>query len=280
MRKTNPEFAELRRGFLWGLVLFTAISSACAEPLDHWHWRNPAPFANSLRSSCFGDGKFVAVGAGGVIHTSLDGLAWDDGRRPVLSKLRKVIYANGQFVAVGDAGVILTSPDGYTWTSRSSGLLTTLYAVAFGNGKYVACGEGGSLSLSSDGATWAPGSVGTIDLTWIAFGNGVFVAPGPNLFSSQQVEVSPDGQNWVLAAFPTAHGPAGVPPLHEGTFVNGRFIACAEDAGNAIGAIPIFCFNTSTNGTNWARGEFIYGVSGWNSTHLFLVEAKDVALHG
>ena len=76
--------------------------SAYADILDSWHWRNPAPFSDTMQSICFGDGKFVAVGSGGVIHTSSDGQLWDDGQRPVLFTLNKVIYANDQFVAVGN----------------------------------------------------------------------------------------------------------------------------------------------------------------------------------
>jgi len=253
-----------------GLVVFASVAISHAEPLDHWHWRNPAPFADSLRSSCYGAGKFVAVGDGGVIHTSLDGLAWDEGRRPVTSTLWKIIYANGQFVAVGDVGTVVTSPDGYAWTSRSSGVLNTLYSVAYGNGKYIASGAAGSLAISADGAVWAPGSVGAIDLPWITFGNGVFVVPAPNQFAGQQVEVSTDGQTWTTTSFPTANSFLGQAALHEATFANGRFVACAEDGNTGIGAIPIFRFFTSNDGTNWLQGAFIYGVSGYNSTHLFL----------
>jgi hypothetical protein len=32
-----------------------------------------------------------------------------------------VTYGNGLFVAVGDGGTILTSPDGVTWTAQTSG---------------------------------------------------------------------------------------------------------------------------------------------------------------
>src|SRR2546427_11343063 len=93
-------------------VAFAAVTVAGqADILDNWHWRNPSPFANSLRSACFGAGKFVGVGDGGIIHTSPDGITWDDGRRPVTRALRKVIFANGQFVAVGHDGVIATSSD-------------------------------------------------------------------------------------------------------------------------------------------------------------------------
>src|SRR5947199_6820693 len=104
---------------VFGLLLAGIAVAANADILDNWHWRNPSPFANSLRSACFGAGKFVGVGDGGIIHTSPDGITWDDGRRPVSSALRKVIFAYGQFVAVGHDGVIATSTDGYSWRPLS-----------------------------------------------------------------------------------------------------------------------------------------------------------------
>jgi hypothetical protein len=39
-----------------------------------------------------------------------------------------VTYGNGLFVAVGDGGTILTSPDGVSWTARTSGTSNWLTA--------------------------------------------------------------------------------------------------------------------------------------------------------
>src|SRR6266576_724744 len=187
----------------WQGVLLVVISSSQADILDNWHSLNPMPFANSIRSSCFGAGRFVGVGDGGVIHTSPDGINWDDGRRLTTSALRKVIFANGLFVAVGHDGVILSSSDGNSWTARASGTSNALYSVAYGNGQFVACGAGGRLAISANGSLWTPSLVGANDLTWITFGNGIFVVPAPNASPSQlAVRVSTDGQGWTTQSFP------------------------------------------------------------------------------
>jgi hypothetical protein len=71
-----------------------------------------------------------------------------------------VTYGNGLFVAVGDGGAILTSPDGVTWTPRTSGTSNTLFGVTYGNGLFVAVGDGGAILTSPDGVNWTPRTSG------------------------------------------------------------------------------------------------------------------------
>jgi hypothetical protein len=52
-----------------------------------------------------------------------------------------VTYGNGLFVAVGEGGTILTSPDGVSWTRQTSGTYYPLHGVAYGNNTFVAVGE-------------------------------------------------------------------------------------------------------------------------------------------
>src|SRR5436190_7968650 len=143
--KKNLALASLTVG------LCLAADLARAEILDHWYWRNPAPFANSLKSVSFGDGKYVAAGEAGIIHTSTDGVTWDAGRRATTKKLNRVAYINNGFVAVGDGGTILTSSNGLVWTPQVSGVTTNLLGAAFGNGKYIVTGAGGQLVISTNG---------------------------------------------------------------------------------------------------------------------------------
>jgi hypothetical protein len=58
----------------------------------------------------YGDGLFVAVGDGGAILTSLNGVAWTQRTSPTSNWLWSVAYGNGTFVAVGEYSTILTSP--------------------------------------------------------------------------------------------------------------------------------------------------------------------------
>ncbi len=134
------------------LILLPQISGA--DPLDNWHWRNPVPTGNYLGAVTYGNGIFVAVGEGGTILTSPDGVTWtprasevtshpwpyDFSPFQVRSQLQAVTYGNGTFVVVGENGTILTSQDGMTWTKEVSGITCTLYGVTHGNDMFVAVG--------------------------------------------------------------------------------------------------------------------------------------------
>jgi hypothetical protein len=74
-----------------------------------------------------------------------------------------VTYGNGLFVAVGDGGTILTSPDGVNWTRGPRGRATRLFGVTYGNGLFVAVGRFGTILTSPDGVTWTPRTSGTSD---------------------------------------------------------------------------------------------------------------------
>lgn len=230
-----------------------------AEILDNWHWRNPVPFSDTMHSVCFAAGKFVAVGEGGVIHTSTDAITWDAGQRPVVSTLNRVAFLNGEFIAVGNSGTILTSPDGLTWTPRVSGTASDLLGVAYGNGEFVCCGVGGQLARSANGVDWTTGnngSNGSYDLGWITFGNGVFVTAGPSsryTIPTLTVSVSADGQSWTTTALPSA-GLSWPHSVWQVEFGNGMFIAAVQDETGGSLSISDGYFYRSTDGTNWIRG--------------------------
>lgn len=73
------------------------------------------------------------------------------------------------FVAVGDGGTVLTSADGLTWKAQTLPGAPTLHAVlateTLGSllptvvTQYVAVGEGGALLTSTDGVTWGNATV-------------------------------------------------------------------------------------------------------------------------
>jgi putative intracellular protease/amidase len=220
-----------------------------------------------MQSICFGDGKFVAVGSGGVIHTSSDGQLWDDGRRPVLFTLNRVIYANGTFVAVGNQGTIITSTNGFNWIPQVSGTTNDLLAVTFGNGLYVAAGTAGQLAISTDGISWSSASAGAGDLDWITFGNGLFVLPTPNLATS--VQVSSDGQSWVMEAIPAPINYQYPHHLFQVEFGNGLFLAIIQDEIHYNFTYqPVGHLYQSSDGTNWVQGA--QGGPSSSASHRFL----------
>ncbi len=256
----------------WLAALFVTLSFLSstwvqADILNNWHWRNPSPFPDTMHSITFGAGEFVAVGDGGVVHTSTDGTTWDSGRRPVVFGLNKVIYTNGEFVAVGNAGTIITSTNGTDWTVQNSGASNDLYAVAYGNGKFVAVGLDGQLAVSSNGADWTLGT-GPVGAFWITFGNGVFVARG----AAASVEVSVDGLTWASFGLPFL-GYSWPHTLYQVEYGNGMFVAVASgDSSSDPGHSGLIAaFYGSTDGTNWFRKTPMdFGPISFND-HLFLV---------
>lgn len=90
------------------------------------------PFAPDLYKGhtclCYGAGKFVLLGAGKNVHTSIDGVNWtDEGvASPTLFEKNTVMtYANGKFyyVTSGASSTYCgTSDDGITWNVKATGL--------------------------------------------------------------------------------------------------------------------------------------------------------------
>lgn len=60
-----------------------------------------------------------------------------------------IAWCADKFVAVGSGGAIRTSPDGVTWTSRTSGTSEDLYGVSEYNGVILATGNNGAVVRSS-----------------------------------------------------------------------------------------------------------------------------------
>ena len=72
------------------------------------------PFgSSSIQSICYGDGKFVAVGGGGKIAYSIDGINWTEADSPFgSSSIDSICYGDGKFVAGGSGGKIAYSING------------------------------------------------------------------------------------------------------------------------------------------------------------------------
>ncbi len=209
-----------------------------AEPVDSWTIRN-SPTSQTLCSVAYGVSNYVAVGYGGTVLTSSNGITWTSRTSGTSLGLYSVTYGNGKFVAagqiilsstngvnwitrdsgsyvfeavaylngafmtVGDNGVMKVSADGITWSNRNSGTTTTLYGLTYGNGTYVVVGAGGTLRTSADGLTWTNRTSGTTyDLNGVTYGGGLFVVQGNN----GVVLSSTDGTNWTSRASGTGQG--------------------------------------------------------------------------
>lgn len=191
----------------------------------------PQPFAAASSSNPYltaTDGSVtVAVGTGGAIRKTTDGVNWVGVPSTTTSTLTEVRYLNGNFIAVGGSGavgVLVTSTDGTTWVQRgtsgnnnASGTNNSLLlSVAYGGGKYVAVGAQGTILYSSDLITWTlvTTAANTGSFTRVAYGGGTFVAVG----TAGIVYSSTDGVTWTARTFQTT-------ALVDVVYANSLFVA-------------------------------------------------------
>jgi hypothetical protein len=149
---------------------------------------------NDVRAIVRGLGLWVAVGEGGLIETSPDGINWSaaspDGS--YTGHFRAIFFNPDAplFVAVGSGSEIQTSPDGVNWTSRQTGGTDVLYGVTWdgpdASALYTVVGEtsggAGYIKTSPDGITWTartiPAGNDPQGYRAVCAANGVVVAVG------------------------------------------------------------------------------------------------------
>ena len=156
---------------------------------------------NGVTYGTVGGNIFVAVGAGGKIASSLDGMTWTMLANASSADLNSVVFGGASYVAAGAGGVILYSTDGVTWTAEPSGTGNTIYSVATnGASSFVGVGANGTI-VYGNGATWTVAtSPTTADLLAVAYGNGRYVAVG----AAGTLLTSTDAVNWAAESSSTA----------------------------------------------------------------------------
>jgi hypothetical protein len=167
-----------------------------------WTLRNPYPTNASMSCLAYGNNFIIAVGMGGQILTSTDGISWTRRISGTTQTLRQIVWNNGIFLSIGTSGTIISSPDGITWTIHSSGTHSDLYTLVWGANKFVAAGAAGTLLISSDGVSWTkqsiPGVKGNINS--VAWNGNKFVAGTDTFVQGYGYAIlsSPDGINWTI----------------------------------------------------------------------------------
>ena len=197
---------------------------------------------SSLRAAPPNSGVYVAVGYGGRRLRSTDGVNWDivaewttnggDDRDNLIS----VAYGNGTFVAVGGGvtdkngpgGRILTSADGKDWKEHP-GRKFRVHPVLFGNGRFVAGGPDYRLLWSAEGATWEAGGK-IADPAATHFRMGAF-GNGVFVFAGNGRR-SEQEIHWVVVSKDGTAVEAertDLPPITAMTFGSGRFVVVGPD---------------------------------------------------
>ena len=206
-------------------------------------------FTARINDVIFGGGRFVAVGDGGNIATSADGIIWVPATTPVTTNIYGVTYGDGLFVAVGAGGRILTSPNGSTWTDSTNPLIGNINGIGFGNGRFVAGASDGRLAWSANGTTWTAIAAGPSGSTLssdhvvrrIAFGSGTFVAvSGIPVVGHGTIAWSQDGLNWRNVPHGEANNVVGTTMpvwLFGIAYGNGTFVSVGN-SGRIARSIP------------------------------------------
>lgn len=175
-------------------------------------WANrSASSANSWRSVCFGNGRFVAISGSGTgdraMYSDDNGASWTAATTPTPSgdlSWRYVAYGGGVYVAVGDTGTgtrVMTSATGTAFTLRTSAADNSWRSVCWGNGVWVKVaitGTGTRAAYSLDnGVTWAIADTPPPDNDWraVTWANGLFVAVAVT-GTGNRVATSPNGRIW------------------------------------------------------------------------------------
>ena len=207
-------------------------------------------------------GVFAAVGAGGAIFTSADGMSWFN--RPAPAGFSTDLYAvtgyavnqNNpgnpalRWVAVGNGGASIYSLDGITWTDGNpvnSGSTANpgnhaLRSITHVAGTFFAVGDAGTILSSTDGITWTihnSPSVSSSKLNGVTHG-GIYVAVG----DSGTILISGDGNTWAVKT-PTTPIASNLRQVTAFVSVYGTIYVAVGDAGTIVTSID--------GGTTWIK---------------------------
>jgi len=172
--------------------------------INSWTVVANSTFGNTtICDIAYGDGKFVAVGIGGDIAYSSDGINWTAVTNNQINYngyYPSIAYGNGKFVA-SCGNRIAYSTNGVIWTEVTGHPFNGNYVekITFANDKFFAGGKSGgydAVYYSSDGNTWT--WVGS-NIYSIAYGNGKFVAATYYINYEgyyNHIMNSTDGLNW------------------------------------------------------------------------------------
>jgi len=163
------------------------------------HWTSQASGAGSklLGGVSWTGSQFVAVGEGGTIVTSPDGITWTLQASGTPNQLAAVGASGTRLVVTeSNSTMVLTSPDGVTWTSRpTSNSVQSLGGVAGSGTQFVVVGTtttfAGAVLTSPDGVSWTAQDAGVSSgLSGVVWSGTQFVAVGG------AIATSPDGVTW------------------------------------------------------------------------------------
>lgn len=168
--------------------------------IDFTNWvPRDSKLSENLMNVGFGLGLFIAVGQGGSLATSPDGIEWTPRTVPHTGFIWDVALGAGHLVAAAQWGRLLTSTNGINWTRRETELPWHLTDVAYGDGSFVAVGWDGQLLQSDPLQATAPGNSLRISNCRRDSGQFSFTFNGV-VGKAYQVQISSDLHQWAPLA--------------------------------------------------------------------------------
>jgi len=251
------------RDVAFGADVFVAVGDAFYDSPDGVCWtRRPlgSPSMNGMSGVAYGNGRFVAVEAGGYlkesrVYISTNGAAWQQSATLPASYvpvIQRVDFGGGAFLAVGQEPnpstapgyhwLVMTSPDGITWSRHSgptnSGESYSLNVSAYGNAVYLVGGlsrnptQQGLVLISTNLATWLPvDGFPFSGINGLTYGKDQFVAVGSSIATSS------DGVHWT----------------NQSLGLLGQVLAVAFGANSFVAVGEPELILSSTDAINWAQ---------------------------
>lgn len=201
-------------------------------------------------------GSFAAVGAGGAILTSPDGISWTSQAAPsgfttdlyaitgYAANLNNLTTPGLHWVAVGAGGASVYSTDGITWLAGGASNLTTqaLRSITQIGGTFYAVGDAGTIISSTDGIAWThrpynAANATTQNLNGVTHG-AIYVAVG----DSGTILTSSDGNTWAVKT-PTSPITSNLRQVTFFSSIYGNVYVAVGDGGTVV---------TSKDGATWA----------------------------
>lgn len=205
------------------------------DPLDHWEVLDPSPSEEEINAVTFGDGRFLAVGTGGILSASSDGLNWSQSDLGISTTLNGIAYGNGTAVVVGDSGLWAASSDGVKWTLQETSTLRPLVDITYGNGRFVAAADQGEFLISVNGEITV---IQTSSFSrGVTFGGGSYVGVGGRSVRGSII-ISTQGIDWPR-------------PQRTAAILNG--VAYGKNSFVAVGNVGSIL--TSSNGIDWIEAD-------------------------
>ena len=236
-------------------------------------WTNRVSGLPHALSEVIWDGDaFIAVGYGGTVLTSVDGIAWLAIESGTGADLNDVAFYGSDIFAVGDEIILHSTDHGTSWTVKDRPAEAAFEGVAINASQVVIGGQHmewntAIVLISEDrGDTWRAVDSWPdegLHMNDLVYQDGLFVAPTP-YFGEAWVTVSSDGKVWNEVAVSDELGWTSDTIIHDGT----QFILPGTDG-------TVF---TSFDGFNWTRlqtpvRDVSYTSAAWSGSKLVIAGA-------